>query len=394
MKKIGIGILGLGGRGLYFGKMHFGNHPECRLVALCDLRGDRLKYAAKELGDIPSYTSVEEFLKNPDLDAVIVATPDYAHAENGRQVLAAGKHLFLEKPMAQTIEDCDSLIRAWDQSGVVFMVGLELRYCTLFKDMKKLISGGEIGKIIIGSVIDNVSVGGNYYYHGDRRKSSYIKSLILEKGTHSLDITNWLIDSRPANVFSTGGLDVFGGNESNSKQCSQCDKKNICPYFIDVSGFTMDYGVTIKPKDYCVYAQECDVDDNSLMVIQYDSGARISYMECHFTPEYSREFMFIGDRGKLIGFYNNEMEFKITVSKRHSRKQDVYFPEKGIGEHGGGDIEIVKAFIEKVKTGSSSMEGVLGARDSAAIAIAAVESSSSGKAVEIPSAPAAGNIRR
>ena len=107
-------------------------------------------------------------------------------------------------------------------------------------------------------------------------------------------------------------------------------------------------------------------------------------MECHFTPEYSREFMFVGTEGKIVGFYNNEQEFKITISKRHSRKQDVYFPERVEGGHGGGDTGIVEEFIAKIKAGKPAMIGVRGARDSAAIAIAAAKSEESGMPEIIP----------
>ena len=382
--KLGIGILGLGGRGVYFGERYFRDHPDCSIQAICDLREDRLANASRLLRKPRPYTSTADFLRDPDLDAVIICTPDHAHGANAIETLAAGKNVYLEKPMAQSIEECDTMIDTWIKKPGIFMVGLELRYCTLFRDMKALIESGEIGNIITGTVIDNVAVGGNYYYHGDRRRRSFIKSLILEKGTHSLDLANWLVDSSPVRVFASGGLDVFGGDAPNDKHCADCDIRGNCPYFIDTSGFTMDYGAVIKPQDLCVYAQECDVDDNSLVLIDYESGARICYMECHFTPEYSREFMFVGDKGKMTGFYNNEMEFKITVTKRHSRKQEVYFPERGEGEHGGGDNQIVEEFIVRLRAGKPCMPGVTGGRDSAAIAIAADESCRTGMPVTIP----------
>lgn len=62
--------------------------------------------------------------------------------------------------------------------NLLHMVGLELRYCTLMQDTKKFIEAGKIGDIKIGMVIDNVSVGGNYYYHGDRRRKEYIKKAL------------------------------------------------------------------------------------------------------------------------------------------------------------------------------------------------------------------------
>lgn len=382
--KIGIGILGLGGRGVYFGGQVFARNPQCNLVGICDIDAAKVEAAGKVLGDVRGTTSIDEFLSLPTLDAVIICTPDHAHAQNTLDVLAAKKHIYLEKPMAQSIEDCDRMIDAWVGSGTVFMVGLELRFCTLMQDMKSLISRGEVGEIKTGVVVDNVSVGGNYYYHGNRRRKAYIKSLILEKGTHSLDLTNWLVDASPVKVYCSGGLDVFGGEAANDKRCWNCECRHVCPYYIDTSGFTMDYGTVVKPQDLCVYAQECDVHDNSLAIIDYDNGARVTYMECHFTPEYSREFTFVGTKGKIIGFYNNEQEFKITVWKRHSRKLDVYLSRRSKGEHGGGDDAIIEAFIKRIRAGEPSLDGIWGARDSAAIAIAAADSAETGMPVYIP----------
>lgn len=384
-KKIGIGILGLGTRGVYFGGKLFDRHPGCKIVGLCDLNRERIKAAKNVLGDIPAVSSLDELLKMPELDAVVVCTPDKYHYEHAMKVLRAKKHLYLEKPMAQTIEHCDELIDMGMKSQVVFMVGLELRYCTLARDMKRLIDDGEIGEIKTGYVVDNVSVGGNYYFHGQRRRKDYIKSLMIEKGTHSLDLTNWFIGDSPKRVYCSAGLDVFGGNESNSKRCSTCLTSGDCAYFIDKKGYQLDYAVLQNPDDFCVYAQECDVHDNGIVIIDYINGARISYIECHFTPEYSREFTFIGTGGKIYGFYNNEQEFQIMIWKRHSNKKEVYFPKRcSEGEHGGGDPKIVNSFINHIKNGVHSMPGIKGARDSAAIAIAAFLSSEINEPVNIP----------
>lgn len=382
--KIGIGILGTGKRGIHFGGSYFGRHPECEIVALCDIQEESLEVARQKLGDLPASTVLDEFLQVPGLDAVVICSNDHVHAEHALAALKAGKHVYLEKPMAQTIEDCDRIIEAAIDAGRVCMVGLELRYCTLVEDMKAIVASGAIGAIKIGSVVDNVSVGGDYYYHGARRRKEFVKSLILEKGTHSLDITNWVVDASPVKVYCSSGLDVFGGEQDNDKRCRDCKEKANCDYYVDnEKGLKMDYGNVLLKDDLCVYAEEIDTHDNGLVLIDYDNGARISYMECHFTPEYSREFMFIGTGGKLTAFYNNEQDFKITVMKRHSTEVETYYPDRRPGSHGGGDDAIVQKFVELVKKGQPAMPGIQGARDSAAIAIAAADSAESGMPVTI-----------
>ena len=383
IKKTGIGIIGLGSRGLYFVKKFEGEKSE--VVAVHDTDTSKIEKFASQAPYIKATCSLEEFLDAPGLEAVVICSPDKNHAEHTIAVLKRKKHIFLEKPMAQNIADCDRMIDAWQGTDTVFMVGLELRYCSLMKDVKKLVDKDIIGEVKTGTVIDNVSVGGQYYFHGRRRRKEYIKSLVLEKGTHSLDLTNWIVNDSPKRVFCSSGLDVYGGNESNTKRCRDCEIKDTCKDFIDYKGFKMDYGVIIEPEDLCAFAKECDVEDNSLIIIDYAKGARICYMECHFTPEYSREFMFVGTKGKLTAFYNNEQDFKITVQKRFESKTEVYYPEK-VNEgsaHGGGDDGIIEEFLEKVRVGKPSMKGIKGARDSAAIAIAAEESSSKNLPVTI-----------
>lgn len=384
--KIGIGILGTGHRGVYFGGTYFGNHPDCEIVGLCDIRKEALVFAKNKLGsDIPATDSLEQFLQFPGLDAVVVCSNDHAHMEHTMAVLQAGKHVYLEKPMAQSIEDCDKMVEAGIAAQRVFMVGLELRYCSLMEDMKRMIASGEIGEIKLGTVVDNVSVGGNYYFHGARRHKDYVKSLILEKGTHSLDLASWLIDATPVKVYCSSGLDVFGGSYPSDKRCRNCEEKETCAYYVDnVAGLEMDYGGVRLKDDLCVYGSDVDTHDNSLVLIDYDNGARISYLECQFTPEYTREFMFIGTKGKITGFYNNEQDFKMTVQKRHSEEVQIYYPERRSGGHGGGDSLIVETFVELVKKGDPAMPGIKGARDSAAIAIAAAKSAESGLPVFIP----------
>ncbi len=380
-----LGIIGVGPRGAYFGSEHFQEIGNYDLTCVCDVNPEFVNDAIQKFGaHVKGYTDVDAFLQHPDLDAVIVATNDKTHREVAVKVLKAKKHLYLEKPMAQTIEDCDEIVDAWEGSDTVFMVGLELRHCSLMKDVKKIVERGDIGNIKIASVVDNVSVGGNFYYHSERKKKEYIVSLILEKGTHSLDLANWIIGASPVKVYSSGGLDVFGGDVSDDKLCIDCQED--CPYQRNKSPYYLDYGQRAKRvrKDKCVYSKECDVPDNSLVIVDYDNGARLSYMECHFTPEYTREFTFVGDKGKLTAFYDNEQNFKIMVWKRHEAEPVYYYPEKQTGGHGGGDDAIIEKFSEYVLNGKTGMYGIKGARDSAAIAIAAAKSEASGMPVMIP----------
>jgi len=380
-----VAVAGAGGRGRYLARA-FANHPHTRLVAICDPGEVPLRLARDEFGDAIAYFgSQEEMCDRADFQIGVIASWDPAHRDNAVTFLERDKHVYLEKPMAQTIADCDDILRAWEPSAGSLMVGLELRYCTLCQEMKRLLDAGDIGDVKLGMAVDNVSVGGQYYFHNNRRRKDFIKSLMIEKGTHTLDLMNWFIDSSPTRVFGEGGLDIFGGDQPDDKRCRDCDERGTCPYFLDTSGCVMDYGEQLKKAaDGCVWAREIDVDDNSVITVRYASGAKMTYTECHFTPDYNRHFTLIGDLGRLYGFYNNEQEFLIQVQKRHSRQVDEYHPPRAPGGHGGGDPRILEEFIRLARQGEHSCAGALDARNSAAIAIAAAESCATHQPVEIP----------
>lgn len=380
-----VAVAGAGSRGRYLGRA-FDNDARTRLVAMCDVNPAAVRRARAEFGDrVQFFDSQEAMQATVDFQVGVVASWDPAHRDNAVSFLQADKHVYLEKPMAQTIDDCDAILRAWEGSTGCLMVGLELRYCTLCQEIRRLLDAGEIGRVHLGMAVDNVSVGAQYYFHNNRRRKDFIRSLMLEKGTHTLDLMNWFIGSVPVRVYGEGGLDVFGGNELDDKRCRDCAERDSCPHYLDTSGFVMDYGETVKDAmDGCVWAREIDVDDNAVITVRYANGAKMTYTECHFTPDYNRHFTLIGDRGRLYGFYNNEQEFVIQIQHRHDSTVHEYRPPRSAGGHGGGDPAILDAFITQAGSGVHSCSGALDARNSAAIAIAAAESCETHQAVEVP----------
>lgn len=387
-KIVRTAVVGLGGRGRYFCKTYDEN-PRSTLAAVCDIAPKALETVRAHWGDrVAYYEDAEEMLRREEIDAVIVATHDKDHVEPTTLALEHGKHCFLEKPMAQSIADCDRILQAAEKSKGVLMVGYELRHCVLFEEMRRLLDRGDIGDVKLASAVDNVSVGGNYFYHDQQRRKDYIRSLLLQKGCHTIDLLNWFVGGRPKRVYASCGLDAFGGDAPNDKRCRDCELKPECPYAIDHKRFLMDYDAEIEKDDLCVYAQEVDVPDNGIALIDYDNGVRATFTECHFTPEYSREFTLIGDKGKMYGFYNNACDFVIRVTRRHSKEQDEYFPKSPGGGHGGGDPRIQEHFLDCILNGAKPEVSPFAGRDSAAIAIAAELSSESGAPVDIPDYPA------
>jgi UDP-N-acetylglucosamine 3-dehydrogenase len=121
--------------------------PDLYLGAACDVDAARAREAADAAGPAArAYTDVAELLAQPDIPAVLVATPNFTHRDLVLQALAAGKDVFCEKPMALTVADCDAMIEAAGRQGRKLMVGQVLRLMTVYATVRRLVEEGLIGE--------------------------------------------------------------------------------------------------------------------------------------------------------------------------------------------------------------------------------------------------------
>lgn len=118
-------------------------------MALCDPFEPNLKAAQEELGVEKAYTDYRDALKDPEVDAVIVVTPTGMHREIACAAAAAGKHVFCEKPMASSIEECQQMIDACDQAGVKLQLGFIRRFDKNFRRAKETVDSGQIGDVTL-----------------------------------------------------------------------------------------------------------------------------------------------------------------------------------------------------------------------------------------------------
>ena len=389
MKCINIGTVGAGNRagGLAHNLVKM---KGVRITGFCDPDLERLNNLSDDF-NIPEegrFTDYRKMMKSALFESVLITSPDHTHYEIVLEAAAHKKHIFCEKPMALKLEHCIEMQKAAAKNNVIFMMGFCLRYNNLYSRTKEIIASGEIGKVRLANVVDSVERGSAYFFHSWHRLRKNSGGLLLQKATHSIDIMNWMIDSNPVSVYALGGLDVFGGKESNEKRCADCDRKKTCPDFIDASSYHSDYlsGKAFVVEDKCVFAKEIDILDNESLLIKYENGAKASFVECNFTPDYKREFSFIGDKGRLDildAYMHNgivSLYHEITVNKRHSADTVKHHVQLRDGGHGGGDPAMMEEFIEvlsgkKKKPLADGMTGVI----STAIAAAAEKSICTGK---------------
>lgn len=147
MKKIKYGIIGLG----WFGEKHceaLAALPNVELYALCTRNPARLAEVGKTFGVPHLHTDYHRMLADPNLDAVSVVTMWDQHASPTLAALQAGKHVFLEKPMASTVADCDAIVNAAHAAQGHFMVGHICRFNPRYAAAKAEIAAGKIGRIV------------------------------------------------------------------------------------------------------------------------------------------------------------------------------------------------------------------------------------------------------
>ncbi len=147
---------------------------------------------------------------------------------------------------------------------------------------------------------------------------------------------------------------VFGGKESNTKTCSKCSKKKVCPEALINKRISWDYGVsgfTMEVDDKCVFAKEIDVYDHEVLTINYENNTKAFFIESQFTPDYKREFWFIGDKGRMYGIdpyivsEKDRRKLYIEIVYRHTRKKEIIPVKLAPGGHGGGDPSLIEDFI-------------------------------------------------
>ena len=378
LTQLRIGMIGINGRGGLWRHWH---DPQGRsvVVGAADIVPEYLDAFRAEQGQNPFTTlDYRELIARPDVDAIAVTSPDYCHEEHAVAALAAGKHVFCEKPMTITIEGCDRVLDAWRQAGTRLMVGFNMRYMNIFRVMKEIIESGAIGEIRAAWVRHFVGMGSDFYYHDWHATRQNATSLLLQKGSHDLDMIHWLTGRYTRRTAAFGSLDFFGGNKPNDLTCPVCPDRETCTE------------VSRSRRIQCCFRQEVDVEDNQVMIMELEGGIKASYLQCHFTPDYHRNYTIIGTEGRVE---NSEPEMKVWVKTRVSNSwrdlaDRAYDVKPARGGHGGADPVICRDFVEMCLDGKEPLATPLAGRMSVAAGVCAAHSLCNGGApVDVPPPP-------
>ena len=228
---VGVGIIGSGGRGSYIGREFLGVGGT-RVVAIHDLFEDKLAEARERLDKVAEEKGVpkiadgmlfkgaegyRQLVNTPGVDVVVITSPPYWHPDHFEAAVAAGKHCWLEKPVATDVHGTTRIEATGRKAAgkVSVAVGFQGRYSEQYQEMVRRIHEGAIGDLVTAQT---------YYYSGDlnrkgREGASALENrvrnwvfdralsgdILVEQNIHVLDIVNWVTRAHPISAMATGG---------------------------------------------------------------------------------------------------------------------------------------------------------------------------------------------
>ena len=198
MRKLGIGVLGVG----EMGRRHAENIrrlvPQARLVAVADVAAERARKTAQELEIENSYGSLEAMLEGKGVDAVVIATPDKFHAAAVKIAAAAGKDILCEKPIALSLSDAHDLLAAVSKAGVRFQIGFMRRYDPAYGSAMKRIEAGEIGVPVLFKSIGRDKDGPPLSAY-----QPFLSGMLFYANSiHDFDLARWLMQDEVSEVHA------------------------------------------------------------------------------------------------------------------------------------------------------------------------------------------------
>jgi predicted dehydrogenase len=199
--KIRIGVAGLGYWGPNLAR-NFAGLADCELTWCCDTDEATCARVAGLYPSARATTDPQDLLDDPELDAVVLATPVPTHADLAVRVLEAGKHCFVEKPLAQSVADAARAVQAGRAAGKILMVGHLLEYHPGVLKLKELADGGELGRI--------------FYIYGNRLNLGKLRAdenALWSLGAHDVSVVLTLAGEEPVEAVAHGESYVRDGVE-------------------------------------------------------------------------------------------------------------------------------------------------------------------------------------
>ncbi|KAH7916321.1 hypothetical protein BJ138DRAFT_995958 [Hygrophoropsis aurantiaca] len=389
-------IIGCGQRGTNYAQYALDQPQKCKVVAIAEPRPNTRELFAKahNVDKTLVFNTWQDLLKASIettetvgrrlADAVVVAVQDQMHREVVEAFAAQGYHVLCEKPMATSLEDCILMEKAVKNANIIFGMGHVLRYSPYNRAMTEVVKSGSLGELINAVHVEPVGYFhfAHSYVRGNWAKEHASSFSLMTKSCHDIDILcHWLSPAVPTRVSSFGSLQHFRKEKKpktagTATRCLSCPIERECPYsakkiYLEpvsqgddgwpastiVDGIPDIENITehlrTGPYGKCVYESDNDVCDNQVVNIEFSSGATASFTMVAYTS-------LICDRQTRLHFTHGEIigdMCTFTVTDFRTGQSTVHRPKNEGGGHGGGDLGLIRTFVEAVRTGNQELLG-------------------------------------
>lgn len=375
MEKKRYAHVGIGGRArMYYEAISKTFRDSAELVGFCDVNRTRMEYANSVLENefgyhkVPMYDAqeFEKMIEETKPDTVIVTSVDRTHHRYIIKAMEMGCDVISEKPMTVDANKCQDIIDCIQRTGKNLRVTFNYRYAPHNTKVRDLIMKGTIGDVkqVHFEWLLNTSHGADYFrrWHRDKRNSG---GLLVHKATHHFDLVNFWLGTYPVKVFAMGDLKFYGRENAEERGVSKFysrvnGQENAVgdPFALVMKGNKNLENLYLNAekddgyiRDQSVFGDNISIEDTMNVLVQYKSGAQMSYSLNAYSPWEGFRVCFTGTKGRLEieviesvyinagGASSNEGVVKgkkITVYPMFGEAYNVPI-EEGIGGHGGGD---------------------------------------------------------
>jgi predicted dehydrogenase len=352
MKHHKIGLVGCGPRGIHLVREMVSGRENVKLAAIADPREDR-RETCRQMYGLPSDSCFHDYKdllanrENLGVNAIVIASNVATHAEIACACIEAGIPIYLEKPMAMTIEQAREIVKLAKRAKVPVQVGFNLRYAPFFIRLHDLVASGEIGTIL--SIEWAEVIGPRHWADGYCRRPSYglsssVGSWLLEKSCHDMDLIAWLTGSRCKRVASFGSRSYFLPRGDVPEKCSwECPRYSRCVWRADPSGRGMAAPLTPRERELCVFHAPSDIVDHQNAIFEFEDDVLASFNLNPLGIPERRYFTVYGVDGTVFGDTSTNL---IHLRRAGSDTEIVYRPGGAEDGHLGADSRVAQAFID------------------------------------------------
>ena len=403
MFKIGIVGCGLQAATIASYLSVFGDEYEVKAVMDLNEAAAKRRMDEKKVNisaDCKFFSNIDSFIASkPELDGIIIGTYCTFHTDMACKLEPLHIPLYIEKPVSISLEQIRQLEKTFRNSPTPAQVSLPMRLCPLTQRAKQLIDSGKLGKIY--QTVGFEDTDGRIYFTTWFRDNDKTGGMFMQKAVHDIDYQIYLSGIEPETVCAMRSKVYHVGDKDYELSCDQCPDAHTCEfgpeYYFDKRGIYSSFDEAKKKmsgtftpdgqflrKAYCAISKDIAIEDIGECIIRGKDGTQMVHTQNFIASGAAtrRGARFVGNLGSLeIDFNNQELHFYSSVdySVEH------YTVKQGQLSHYGGDRELIKNFINTMKTGERSCtdlitgDGIL----STLTCLCAKESADTGRFIKI-----------